>query len=163
MEIGKAYKRRAAKEKKKQEQINLAPARARQPESRSIRYDNIKSAVAEEGVIALAVKDPSLLDLCGGLTERDFSVPLLGKVFAQLLERHRNGLAVGISVLSDLTTEEMSHLTRICQNQQGPVNEKAFQDCVLTLRDAAQVKQITTDDELLAFRNKLKESKGTSK
>ena len=163
MEIGKAYKRRTAKEKKKQEQINLAPARARQPESRSIRYDNVRSAVAEEGVIALAVKDPSLLDLCGSLAEQDFSVPLLGKVYGQLLERHRNGLAVGISVLSDLTTEEMSHLTRICQNQQGPVNEKAFRDCVTTLCDAAQVKQITTDDDLLAFRNKLKESKGTSK
>ena len=161
MEIGKAYKRRTAREKKKQEQINLAPAKARQPESRTIRYDNMKSAVAEEGIIALAVKDPSLLDLCKDLSAESFSVPLLGKVYDQLLGRHRNGLAVHLSVLSDLTTEEMSHVTRICQNQQGPVSETAFKDCIATLRDAAQAKQITTDDDLLAFRNKLKESKGT--
>ena len=162
MEIGKAYKRRTAKEKKKQEQIDLAPAKARQPESRNIRYDNMKSAVAEEGIIALAVKDPALLDLCGNLSAQDFSVPLLGKTFGQLVERHRSGLAVSLSVLSDLTAEELSQLTRVCQNQQGPVNETAFKDCVATLRGAAQAKQITTDDDLLAFRNKLKESKGTN-
>ena len=161
MEIGKAYKRRTAREKKKQEQLDLAPAKQRQPESRTIRYDNVKSAVAEEGIIAIAVKDPALLDLCGGLTAQEFSVPLLGKVYGQLLERHRSGLAVGLHVLSELTAEEMSHVTRICQNQQGPVSEKAFKDCITTLRGAAQAKQVTTDDDLLAFRNKLKESKGT--
>ena len=161
MEIDKAYKRRLAREKKKQEQINLAPAKARQPESRHIRYDNVKSAMAEEGVVALALKEPALLDLCNHLREKDFSVPLLGRVYGQLQERFHSGLDVNLGVLSELTAEEMSHLTRICQNQQGPVNEMAFKDCVATIQDATQVKRVESDEDLLAFRNKLKESKGT--
>ena len=161
MEIGKAYKRRIAREKKRQEQIDLAPVKALQPKSRTIRYDNIKSAVAEEGIIALALKDPSLLDGDSSLKTSDFSVALLGKVYDQLWVRYNQGLAVSMSVLTDLTADEMSHIAAICQRQQGPVNETAFRDCVRTVRESAQAKNIASDDDLLAFRNKLKESKGT--
>ena len=161
MEIGKAYKRRTAREKKKQEQIDLAPAKARQPEGRTIRYDNVRSAVAEEGIIAQIIKEPALLDASGDLSGAEFSVPLLGRVYDQLARRHGQGLEVGIGVLTDLTDEEMSHLVRVCQSQQGTVNEKAFQDCVRTVRKAVAVKNVTSDDDLRAFQNKLKESKGT--
>ncbi len=47
LETDKAFKRRLARERKKQEAIDLAPGKALQPRERSIRYDNIKSAVAE--------------------------------------------------------------------------------------------------------------------
>jgi DNA primase len=161
MEIGKAYKRRLAREKKKQEQIDLAPAKAHQPQSRSIRYDNVRSAVAEEGVIAMAMRDPTLLDTQGGLTPEQFSVPLLGRVYGQLLARHGQGLDVGLAVLTDLEPEEMSHITGICQRQEGPASEKAFKDCVTIIRGVQATKNIASDDDLLAFRNKLRESKGT--
>jgi lipoate-protein ligase A len=88
-------------------------------------------------------------------------VPLLGRVYDQLVGRHKQGLAVNLSVLADISPEEMSHLVRITQSQQGTVNEDAFRDCIRTLRKAAQMKNISTDDDLRAFRNKLKESKGT--
>ena len=161
MEIGKAYKRRIAREKKRQEKIDMEPVRARQPQSRNIRYDNIKSAVAEESVIAFVLKDPTLLDISGGLTGAVFSVPLLGNVYDQLLARHSQGLEVSLAGLTELTAEEMSHLSGICQRQQGPVSETAFKDCVSTIRGAVQVKSIASDDDLLAFRDKLKERKGT--
>jgi len=160
-EIGKAYKRRIAREKKRQEKIDMEPVRARQPQSRNIRYDNIKSAVAEESVIAFVLKDPTLLDISGGLTGAVFSVPLLGNVYDQLLARHSQGLEVSLAGLTELTAEEMSHLSGICQRQQGPVSETAFKDCVSTIRGAVQVKNIASDDDLLAFRDKLKERKGT--
>ena len=160
-EVDKAFKRRIAREKKQQEIINLAPAKARQPASRSIRYDNMKSAMAEETVIALALREPALMDASGNLTGQSFSVPLLGRVYDQLLARHAQGLEVSLGVLAELTPEEMSHLTGISQRQQGPVSEAAFKDCVNTIRGATQAKNVTTDDDLLAFRNKLKERKGT--
>ena len=162
-EITKAYKRNAARKRKQQEKIDLAPARAMQPRARSIRYDNVRSAVAEEGVVALALREPALLDNCGGLSAQDFSVPLLGNVFEQLLTRHKQGLEVSLGVLSELTPEEMSHIAGVTQRQQGPVNEKAFMDCVHTIRKVSQVKNISTDDQLLAFRDRLKESKGTKR
>ena len=161
MEIGKAYKRRVAREKKKQEQIDLAPERARQPQVRNVRYDNIRSAMAEEGVLAMALKDPSLLDRCGDLTVAEFSVPLLGKVYGQLMTRHMTGLEVTFGALEDLTPEEMSHLAGITHRHQGPVNETAFKDCVVAIRSAAQVKNVASDDDLMALRDQLKERKGT--
>ena len=160
-EIDKAFKRRLAREKKRQEKRDLEPAKARQPVSRSIRYDNIKSAMAEETVIGLVLRDPALLDVSGNLTGESFSVPLLGKAYDQLLARHAQGLDVSLGVLAELTPEEMSHLTGISQRQQGPVSEAAFKDCVNTIRGATQAKNIASDDDLLAFRNKLKERKGT--
>ena len=161
LEIGKAYKRRVAREKKKQEQIDLAPERARQPKIRNVHYDNIRSAMAEEAVLSMALRDPSLLDRCGDLTVAEFSVPLLGKVYQQMMTRHMTGLEVSFGALEDLTPEETSHLAAIAQRQEGPVSEAAFKDCVATIHREAQVKRVSTDDDLLAFRNKLKERKGT--
>lgn len=160
LEISKAYKRRAAKAKKRQEKIDLEPVKALQPKSRSIRYDNMKSAMAEENVIALALREPALLDI-GGLTGENFSVPLLGKVFDQMLQRHKQGLEVNLSVIADLTPEEMSHVAGITQRQQGLVDEDAYRDCVRTINGVVQAKNIASDDDLMKFRNKLKESKGT--
>ena len=161
LEVNKAFKRRIAREKKKQEKIDLDPMKALQPKERSIRYDNMKSALAEEGIIAQILRDPALLDSCGSLTGEKFSVPLLGKVFTQLQQRHRGGMEVSLRVLEDVSAEEMSHLAGICQKQTGPVNETAFRDCIKIVLGEQQSRQVSTDDDLLAFRNKLKESKGT--
>ena len=55
----------------------------------------------------------------------------------------------------------MSHITGIVSAQEGPVSETAFRDCVNKILGEKQVKNIASDDDLLAFRNKLKERKGT--
>ena len=161
LEVDKAFKRRLAREKKKQEKIDLAPVQALQPKTRTIRYDNMRSAIAEESIIALALRDPSLLDGARQLTAADFSVPLLGNVFTQLCQRHQQGLDISLAVLADLTPEEMSHVTGICQRQQGIASEAAFRDCVNTVLGLRQAASVSSDDDLMAFRNKLKESKGT--
>ena len=161
LEVGKAFKRRVAREKKKQEKIDLEPMKALQPKDRSIRYENMKSALAEEGVITQILREPALLDSCGALAAEQFSVPLLGKVFGQLQQRHSQGMEVSLGVLKDLSAEEMSHLAGICQKGTGPVNETAFRDCVKIILGEQQSRRVSTDDDLLAFRNKLKESKGT--
>ena len=160
MEVDRAFKRRVAKEKKQQEKIDLAPARNLQPKARSIRYDNMRSAMAEEAVIAMVLKEPALLDRTGSLSAEAFSSPLLGKVFAQLQQRHREGLDVSVAVLAELSGEEMSHIAGITQRQDGPVNESALDDCIRIIRAEHESGKIASDDDLLAYRNKLKESKG---
>ena len=161
LEVNKAFKRRTAREKKKQEKIDLDPMKALQPKDRSIRYDNMKSALAEEGVVVQILREPAFLDICENLTAEQFSVPLLGKVFSQLQRRHSRGLEVSLGVLEDLTAQEMSHLAGVCQKQTGPVNETAFRDCIRIILREQQSRRVSTDDDLLALRNKLKESKGT--
>jgi DNA primase len=159
LEVNKAFKRRMDREKKRQEQIDLAPAKNLQPKSRSIRYDNIKSAMAEEAVLALILKEPALLDQAN-LTESEFSSPLLGKAFSQLKTRYQQCLEVSLAVLADFDGEEMSHLAGILQRQTGPVSEDALADCIRTIRSQHQKRQVDSDDDLLALRNNMKERKG---
>ena len=160
LEIDKAYKRRVYRQKKRQESIDLAPAQALQPKSRSIRYDNLKSAMAEEKLLALAFRSPALLDHARNLTQDSFSSALLGKVYAQLKDRHQQALEVSPAVLEGLTQEEMSHVAGILQRQQGPVDEQAFDDCVRIIRSEHQASNVTTEDDLLAYQNQLRERKG---
>ena len=160
IEINKAYKRLQAREKKKQEKIDLSPARNLQPKARSIRYDNMKSAMAEEEILAMILREPALLDSVRALKEEMFSCPLLGRVFGQLERRHAEGLEVALSVLEDLTPEEMSHVAGILQRQQGPVSEQAFQDCVRTVQEEYQSGNVRSEDDLLLLRDKMKERKG---
>ena len=160
IEVDKAYKRRVYMEKKRQEKIDLAPAQALQPKSRTIRYDNMKSALAEETVLAMALREPALLDEAKDLQAEEFSSGLLGSVYLQLRQRHDQGLDVSLAVLSDLSGDEMSHMTGIVQRQQGPVNEQAFLDCVRTIHAEHQASKVTTEDDLMRLRNQLKERKG---
>ena len=160
LEIGKAYKRRTNAEKKKQEKIDLEPMRKLQPKERSIRYDNMKSARAEEVVIAQIIREPALLDVCKSLKQEQFSVDVLGRVFAQLQKRHSQGMEVSLGVLEDITPEEASHLAGICQSQSGPVNEDALRDCIKTIVNEAQNSRVSSDDDLMNLRNRMKESKG---
>ncbi len=160
LEVDKAYKRRIQREKKKQEKEDLSPARNLQPKSRTIRYDNMKSAMAEEGILSLVLRDPALLDQTGDLKPGYFSSPLLGRVYGQLKQRHDQGLEVALSVLEDLTPEEMSHVTGIVQHRQELVNEQAFADCVATVCREYYASQVSSEDDLRAFQNRLKERKG---
>ena len=160
MEVNKAFKRRMAMERKKQEKVNLAPADTMQPKTRTIHYNNVKSAMAEEVVIAQALRDPTLTTMAKDLTGERFSVPLFGKIYDQIAERQNHGMDVSLAAFQDLTPEEMSHLAGVTQRQEGPVNQTAFRDCVKIILAASQAKQVTSDDDLLIFRKKLKESKG---
>ena len=160
MEVKKAFKRRMAIERKKKEKEDLAPAKALQPKERSIRYDNMKSAMAEEGILAQVLRDPSLLAECEQLAGSAFSVSLLGRVYEDLRSRYNRGLEVSLSVL-ELTPEEMSHVAGITHRHQGTVNRDAFLDCVRTVLAQYQSAGVSTDEDLMALRNKLKERKGT--
>ena len=160
LEVNKAFKRRMARERKKQEKINLAPAQALQPKARTIRYDNMKSAIAEETVLALALKDPSLLDTAKNLTADEFSSSLLGSVYGQLRSRHDQGLDVSLAVLDGFSSEEMSHITGICQRQTGPVNADAFCDCVRIIQSENRASKVPTEDDLLALRKAYQGRKG---
>ncbi len=160
LEVNKSFKRRMAKERRKQEKQDLSPAKNLQPKSRTIRYDNIRSAMAEETVIAMAMRENALLDRIGMLKPESFSSPLLGKVFRQMLARHTQGLEASPGVLEELESEEMSHIAYICQRQQGPVNEQAFADCVRAIINEHEKSSVNSVDELMALRNKMRESKG---
>ena len=160
LEVNKAFKSRVAREKKQQEKIDLTPAKNLQPKSRNIRYDNMKSAMAEETLLAMVLKEPALLDVTAGLSAVEFSSKLLGRAYEQLRRRYGEGLEVSVAVLADFDSEEMSHLAGISQRHTGPVDETALRDCVRIIQSEHQASTVASDDDLMALRNKLKERKG---
>ena len=160
LEVSRAYKRRVYQEKKKQEKINLAPAKNLQPRERSIRYDNLRSALAEEMVLAQILLEPALLSEIPDLTAEMFSSAMLGKAFSQLSQRYQQGLEVSLSGLTDFTAEEMAHLAGITQRQRGPVNHQGLQDCVRTIREEFQRSQAKTEEDIMLLREKMQKSKG---
>ena len=160
IEVDKAYKRRIYRDKKKQEQIDLAPAKALQPKARTIRYDNMKSAMAEEEILATILREPAMLDQAEALTEEQFSSPLLGKVYGQLRKRHDEGREVSTAVLEDLATDEISHIALIVQRQQNPINELAFADCIRIVCREYQASQVKDEKDLQAFAKRMRERKG---
>ncbi len=160
MEVGKAYKRRMAMAKKRQEKIDLAPAQTLQPKSRTIRYDNMKSAMAEEAAIAILLKEPALFAQTKQLKPEAFSVPLLSRVYSDLQQRYTQGLEVSLAALEGLSQEEMSHVAGVAQRQQGPVSEQALADCVQIILRQHQAAEVSSEDDLLALRDRLKERKG---
>ena len=163
VELDKVYRRRTNREKKQQEQRDLQPAKNLQPKTRAFYYKNMKSAMAEEAVLAMVITQPALFDMTDGLTEQMFSAPVLGRAYDQLKQRYLHGLEVAPSVLMDFTPEEMSHLVGITQRHEGPINENALMDCIQTIRREHQLENVSTDDDLLALQNKLKEKKGLNR
>ena len=160
MEVNKAQKIRRAREKKAQEKIDLAPAQAFQRRGSSkVPYNNVKSGVAEQGLIAMLMRESALLGQAGDLKAEEFSVPLFAKVYTQIQERAAMGLEVSLATLTDLTDDEMSHMAGIVYEQDA-INEKAFADCVRTVRAEHQSKQVSSEDDLMAIRQRMKERKG---
>ena len=159
MEVAKARKIRVAREKKAQEKIDLAPAQAFQRRSSKVPYENVKSGVAEQKIIAMLMRESALLSQAGELKAEEFSVPLFAKAFAQIRDRVAMGLDVSLATLTDLTEDEMSHMAGIVY-EQDTINETAFQDCVRTVRAAHQKKQVSSEDDLMAIRKRMMERKG---
>ena len=160
IEVGKAFKRRVHRDRKKQEKIDLSPVKNLQPHSRQFRYDNVKSAMAEETVIAMALKEPAVLDQTGLLSQGHFSSGVLGRAFSQLSRYHAQGAEVSLGMLTDFTSEEMAHLAGILQRHQGPVNEQALRDCVDTILSEHGKSSVETREDILAVRDRMKRSKG---
>ena len=160
LEVDKAYKRRVARDKKKQEKIDLAPAQTLQPKARGIRYDNVKSAMAEETLLAQIMREPALLEKTRNLKAEEFSAPLLAKVYSQLRTRYDSGLEVSAAVLEDLSAEESAHIALVLQRQEGNVSDQVVSDCVRTIQSQHQASQVHSEQDLLAMREQLKQRKG---
>lgn len=160
LEVGRAFKRRTYQEKKKQEKIDLSPVRNLQPADKKLHYDNVKSARAEEVVLAQILKEPALFGEIPELKPEMFSSEFMGRAFSQLLSRYRQGLEVSLSGLTDFTPEEMACLAGITQRLTGPVNHQGLADCARTIREEYQKSQTKTEEDIMLLREKLQKSKG---
>lgn len=148
LEISKALKRRIRREKKQEEKIITNPAEVYRTSKRAVRYDNVSSARAEEGLLGLICREPALLDQVD-LEPKEFSSPLLGRCYELLRERHREGLRVDLSCLEGFTPEETAHLAGVLQGQVDLVSEDALKDYIARIRQAHQSSKTTVPADLM--------------
>ena len=149
-EVKKELRRRIQKEKKQQERRDLSPAIQLQPKARGMRYDNIRSARAEEGVLRLILLDSSLLEETEGLTGSEFSSPLLGRIFDLLRSRAAEGLSTQLPALAGaLEPEEMAHLAWVAEQPENLANSRrALADYIALIREEG-LRRSGTDEEAL--------------
>lgn len=161
-EIERAYRKKLKKEKKAEEKQILSPADAIQPKDRTLRYSNIKSARAEQGVLRLLIAEPSLIRVCSGLNAEQFSSPLLGKAFECFGDLIKQGLMPRLSAIEQsLTPEEMQHLASVLQAEQPLTeSERAMEDFIGIINTEYEKRSFGDERSLLTLRDSLKKRKG---
>ena len=161
-EVKKELRRRIQKEKKQQERRDLSPAIQLQPKARGMRYDNIRSARAEEGVVRLLLLEPDLFPQVEGLGPEQFSAPVLAKIYALLCQRHREGRSTQLAALAGaLSPEEMSHLVSVMDQPEALAHSaQALRDYIEIIEtEALKRGGAGASDPLLAAREKFRERK----
>ena len=156
--VERARKRARYKEKREQERRDLNPAVSAQPRERSIRYTDLRSALAEEGVLRLLTLDDSLFGETPPICEEDFSSPLLGRFFTALRAQLAQTGQVNIPALAEFfTSEEISHLIGILQKPESLKNgAQALQDYCNIILDEAHKRAAVDEDPLMAAMEKNK-------
>ena len=158
-EVERAVRRRRYNARKKRERQELSPALTAQPVQRGSRYANLRSAMAEEGVIRLLHLDPTLFGDTPPLQPEEFSSPLLGKIYdAMWRQRHnRSGLS---ALTAELTGEEMSHLTTLLQKPESTANaSQALADYIRVIREEQAKRDGSGLDPLLLAKETFKDKK----
>ena len=162
LEVQRAFKRRLSREKRQELRRDLNPAVQLQPKERELRYDNIRSARAEEGVVRLLLLEPDLFPQVEGLGPEQFSAPVLAKIYALLCQRHREGRSTQLAALAGaLSPEEMSHLVSVMDQPEALAHSaQALRDYIEIIEtEALKRGGAGASDPLLAAREKFRERK----
>lgn len=163
LEVRRAWGKRRGQDRQALVRENLSVSALRQPKERSIRYTDMRSAMAEEGVVRLLFLDGALAEQCRDLPAEDFSSPLLARIYTQQLAAHGEGRTLTTAALAgELSPEEMGHLADILQEPAALANAgramgdyiRVIKDCALKRRGAGEI------DPLLAARDQFKEKRG---
>lgn len=162
-EVSRTYSKQKRKEQWAETRREMNPVATLQPQTRAFRYANLRSAMAEEGVLRLMMRDDDLYDKLCVLRPEEFSSPLLGKIYSLLCADREVGRPHSMAALGGiLSPEEMSHFTAILQKPESVSGaEQALSDYIRIIREEAD-RQIGGDelDPLLAAQEKYKFKKG---
>ncbi|MFR1232225.1 MAG: DnaB-like helicase N-terminal domain-containing protein [Evtepia gabavorous] len=150
-EIQRVQDQRLRAAKKKQTRRNLTPVAQIQPKARQLRYENPRSARAEEGILRLLMLDGSLVKQTQGLEPGQFSAPVLGKIYQVLLEHLKQGRPLQLGTLEgELEGEEIALLADILGQPTALENgAKAMADYRAVLETERMKQQTTTDEAVL--------------
>ncbi len=159
-EVARVRKQNAAAARKQRDREATAPLRAAQPQSRELRFENVRSAIAEEGVLNLLCRFPEQfgsLPLAGA----DFTSPALGGLYEAVMARVRQGRSVSMAALSQqFSPEELTLLAGILQHDEisAAAAQQAMGDYIDKIR--AERDKAARGEDLRGYAEKLKQTKG---
>lgn len=161
-EVQRQRKRRLSRARKERERDLLRPATAMQPPGRSIRFDNPRSAAAEQGIIKLLYLDPGLFRGRANVPDAaQFSSPELRHIYTVLLAHGGTGTVQIAALSGELSPDELALLTGIIQQPAELANgARALDDYISILQTQATAGAASSEADLLAFAKQLKEHKG---
>lgn len=160
-EVEDSRRRQAGQKRRREERAALTPAVNLQPKARELRYQNVRSARAEEGVIRLLFLDSTLLSLCQGLTPEQFSSPLWGRIYAALSQGELPPNPAAFDAV--LSGEEADLLARLLHAPQSLAEgRQAMTDYIAIIQEEAR-RAAQTDPvaDLLAIQAKKKQKEAT--
>ena len=162
LEVQRAIRRRGYRQRKEQEKRDLNITAQVQPKDRSIRYDNIRSAMAEEGVLRLLCTDDSVFTSLPPLREEEFSSPLLGRLFTRLWAQRQEAGRISLPLLAEsFAPDEISHLSTILQKPESLKNApQALHDYIRIIKEEYQKRSGAGMDPLAAATEKYKAQLG---
>lgn len=148
------------KQRKAEERKAMSPALTSQPAERSLRYENVSSAKAEEGVIRLLLLDEDFYAQAQSLKPEEFSSPTWGKIFSILMEHWKQGtVCTGAALTAYLSPEEMSLLARIREVPESVAQgSRAMADYIRAIQ---RQRRADDDQALMEFRYSKKSNGGS--
>ena len=159
-EVARIRKQNAAAARRQRNREDTAPLRAAQPQSRELRYNNVRSAVAEEGVINLMCRFPEQFGNVP-LTGADFTSPALGRFYDAIAQRIGQGKGVSLAALGQqFSSEELTLLAGILQHDEitAAACQQAMADYINKIR--SEKEKAARSDDLRGYAERLKQTKG---
>ena len=158
-EVRNARKTRQRRDNAQFQREALNPIRAKQPRDRELRYENLASALCEERLLAVTLRDKDLLEYAEArLDPEEFSAPFLRQMYAKALEKLNTGQALNPAAwMHELSEAETRLLTDILA---GGVRSKdprqELDDCIKKIKHEA-LKRSDDDNVLLEILRKKQE------
>ncbi|MBQ9106514.1 MAG: DNA primase [Clostridia bacterium] len=164
-EAKRVYDSKQAERRKKEMREAVAPPSTDRVNSQ--RRANERAANAEEGLIAVLLRNPDFLRWIGDeLPPEQFSTDFNRKIYTLLLNRYAEGLSTDISLLGDgLTPEEIGRIVQIQVRESGRANTpEECRGCARVIKEEKQKipaskAEEMSDEELRDYMQRLREQK----
>lgn len=134
----------------------MHPERNAQPVKREFRYEDIRSAKAEEGILRLITRDSSVLQYPNQPAAEEFSSAALQAIYEAMKDLAEQGRDITTASLSGtLSPDQMSLLSAIDSKPESMQNvEKAWNDYTNIIKEQYELRN--SGNDLLALRERIK-------
>ena len=149
-EVKQAKMRLRSQAKRKMHREVRAPAQAAQPRDRSIHFDNVRSARAEEGILSLLFADTSLMEqMRRVVSPDDFSSPELGKIYGLCSALYNSGRTISIPALEGRLEPREMDLLASALRVNIPIDrrQQALEDYTQIIQEQKLMRTAQTDAE----------------